>query len=98
MISQVCVDQISTSTPNVATCKFCHSQNKQSVSISARPGCVQVEVHCHWRNDRTIDWCKQEGIHVTAYAPLSSPQTMKKEGKDVPNLLKVTVPPILSFN
>lgn len=48
-----------------------------------------MEVHCHWRNDRTIDWCKQEGVHVTAYAPLSSPQTMRKEGKDVPNLLKV---------
>lgn len=61
----------------------------KSVSITIRPGCAQVEVHCHWRNDRTVDWCKQEGIHVTAYAPLSSPQTMRKEGKDVPNLLKV---------
>ena len=50
---------------------------------------VQVEVHCHWRNDRTIDWCRDAGIHVTAYAPLSSPQTMHQEGKDVPNLLKV---------
>ena len=51
--------------------------------------CLQVEVHCHWRNDRTIEWCKNEGIHVTAYAPLSSPQTMSLEKKDVPNLLKV---------
>jgi len=50
---------------------------------------VQVEVHCHWRNDRTVEWCKKEGIHVTAYAPLSSPQTMSLEHKDVPNLLKV---------
>lgn len=50
---------------------------------------VQVEVHCHFRNQRVIDWCKQEGIHVTAYAPLSSPSTVSKMGKDLPNLLKV---------
>lgn len=67
-----------------------------NIGMTARPGALlQVEVHCHWRNDRTIDWCKQEGIHVTAYAPLSSPQTMRKEGKDVPNLLKVLFPLLL---
>ncbi|KAL0043687.1 hypothetical protein WJX82_010965 [Trebouxia sp. C0006] len=52
-----------------------------------RPAVKQVEVHCHWRNDRTVDWCKKEGIHVTACAPLSSPQTMSLEHKDIPNLL-----------
>ncbi|DBA97028.1 TPA: hypothetical protein ACH3X3_012909 [Trebouxia sp. C0006] len=55
-----------------------------------RPAVKQVEVHCHWRNDRTVDWCKKEGIHVTACAPLSSPQTMSLEHKDIPNLLTVT--------
>ena len=50
---------------------------------------AQVEVHCHFRNQPVIDWCKQEGIHVTAYAPLSSPSTVSKMGKDLPNLLKV---------
>lgn len=57
-------------------------------TATIRPAVNQVEVHCHWRNDRTIEWCKNEGIHVTAYAPLSSPQTMSLEKKDVPNLLK----------
>ena len=46
-------------------------------------------MHCHFRNDRVVQWCTQAGIHVTAYAPLSSPQTMQLEGMDNPNLLKV---------
>jgi len=50
---------------------------------------MQVEVHCHFRNERVIAWCKKEGIHVTAYAPLSSPQTMSSMKKTVPNLLQV---------
>lgn len=51
---------------------------------------LQVEVHVNFRNERTIDWCKKEGIHVTAYAPLSSPQTMSSQKKSVPNLLEVS--------
>ena len=35
---------------------------------------VQVEMHARWRNDRVLKWCSQQGIHVTAYAPMSSPQ------------------------
>ncbi|DBA83612.1 TPA: hypothetical protein ACH3X1_006179 [Trebouxia sp. C0004] len=53
-----------------------------------RPAVNQVEVHCHFRNERVIAWCKKEGIHVTAYAPLSSPQTMTSMKKTVPNLLQ----------
>ena len=63
------------------TC-FVQLDNKRSL-------CMQVEVHCHFRNERVIDWCKKESIHVTAYAPLSSPQTMSSQNKTVPNLLKV---------
>jgi len=51
---------------------------------------VQVEMHAHWRNDRLLKWCNQQGIHVSAYAPLSSPQTMEGMGKDVPNLMEVS--------
>ena len=50
---------------------------------------LQVEVHCHFKNDRVVQWCEQAGIHVTAYAPLSSPQSMANS--DVPNLLLVRV-------
>ncbi len=50
-------------------------------------GCnVQVEVHPHWRNQRLLDFCKDKGIHVTAYGPLTSPGNMA--GK-FPILLKV---------
>ncbi len=37
-----------------------------------------------------LKWCNQQGIHVSAYAPLSSPQTMEGMGKDVPNLMEVS--------
>ena len=47
-------------------------------------------MHAHWRNDRLLKWCNQQGIHVSAYAPLSSPQTMEGMGKDVPNLMEVS--------
>ena len=33
-----------------------------------------------------------KGIHTTAYAPLSSPTTMSKTGRHVPNLLQVLSP------
>lgn len=51
---------------------------------------LQVEMHAHWRNDRLMKWCNQQGIHVSAYGPLSSPQTMQGMGKDVPNLMEVS--------
>ncbi|DBA75126.1 TPA: hypothetical protein ACH3X1_010448 [Trebouxia sp. C0004] len=53
-----------------------------------RPAVNQVEMHAHWRNDRLLKWCNQQGIHVSAYGPLSSPQTMQAMGKDVPNLME----------
>lgn len=62
----------------------------QTVLDSARiqPAVNQVEIHPFFRNDRVVEWCKEQGIHVTGYAPLSSPQTMKKDGRDMPNLLQ----------
>lgn len=52
--------------------------------------CWQIEMHPNWRNDRVLDWAKEHGIHITAYAPLSSPDTAATE--DAPNLMKVPVP------
>ncbi|KAK9866614.1 hypothetical protein WJX84_005810 [Apatococcus fuscideae] len=40
------------------------------------PAVNQVEVHPHWRNDRLLNFCKDKGIHVTAYGPLTSPGNM----------------------
>ncbi|KAK9866609.1 hypothetical protein WJX84_000733 [Apatococcus fuscideae] len=47
------------------------------------PAVNQVEIHPHWRNDRTIKFCKEKGIHVTAYAPLSSPANMDSFPNDL---------------
>lgn len=46
-------------------------------------------MHAHWRNDRVLKWCNQQGIHVSAYGPLSSPVTVASMEKDVPNEMEV---------
>lgn len=46
-------------------------------------------MHAYWRNDRVFEWCKQQGIHVTAYGPLSSPGMAASMDKDHLNLLEV---------
>jgi diketogulonate reductase-like aldo/keto reductase len=40
-----------------------------------RLSCCQVEVHPYFRNDALLGWCRGQGIHVTAYAPLGSPDS-----------------------
>ena len=34
-----------------------------------------MEVHPYHRNDALLAWCRQRGIHVTAYSPLGSPDS-----------------------
>ncbi|KAK9813466.1 hypothetical protein WJX73_000483 [Symbiochloris irregularis] len=55
--------------------------------VRIKPSVNQVEVHPYFRNDRVYKYCRDHDIHVTAYAPMSSPATMKSQGNDVPNLL-----------
>lgn len=51
------------------------------------PAVNQVEVHPHFRNDGLLKYCRDKGIYVTSYAPVSSPATMGNLGRKVPNLL-----------
>lgn len=53
----------------------------------------QVESHPQFRNDHVVEACTAKGIHVTAYAPLSSPGQMESMGiaDKVPNLLQEKV-------
>jgi len=36
---------------------------------------MQVESHPYFRNDALRRWCTSEGVHVTAYSPLGSPDS-----------------------
>eukprot|EP00752_Nemacystus_decipiens_P003756 g3460.t1 len=36
------------------------------------PSVLQVEMHPYLNNAELLDWCKEKGIHVTAYAPLGN--------------------------
>lgn len=59
--------------------------------------CMQVEVHAHYRNEHVRDWAKKNGVHVTAYSPLSSPALVKDMGMDFPELMQVYCIPFLGF-
>ncbi|KAI4356086.1 hypothetical protein L6164_000134 [Bauhinia variegata] len=37
-----------------------------------KPSVCQMEMHPGWRNDKIMEACKKNGIHVTAYSPLGS--------------------------
>ncbi|KAL5720889.1 alcohol dehydrogenase (NADP(+)) [Ranunculus cassubicifolius] len=36
------------------------------------PSVCQMEMHPGWKNDKMLEACKRNGIHVTAYSPLGS--------------------------
>ncbi|MED6181860.1 hypothetical protein PIB30_023221 [Stylosanthes scabra] len=36
------------------------------------PSVCQMEMHPGWRNDKMLEACKKNNIHVTAYSPLGS--------------------------
>lgn len=51
------------------------------------PSVCQVEVHPYHRNDTLITWCKERGIHVTAFSPLGSPDSESIFPRKIPAVL-----------
>ena len=50
-------------------------------SCHIRPSVNQVEAHPYFRNDALLAFCQQQGVHVTAYSPLGSPDSAAIMGR-----------------
>ena len=50
-------------------------------SCRIRPSVNQVEAHPYFRNDALLAFCQQQGVHVTAYSPLGSPDSAAIMGR-----------------
>ena len=48
----------------------------------------QVEAHPYHRNDALLAWCRERGVHLTAYSPLGSPDSASVFKRDAPVLLE----------
>ncbi|KAI8106531.1 hypothetical protein M9435_001074 [Picochlorum sp. BPE23] len=54
---------------------------------TVKPSVCQVEVHPYHRNDELLSWCRDHGIHVTAFSPLGSPDSESIFPRKVPAVL-----------
>lgn len=58
---------------NIGVCNFTVTKlNKLLGFAELIPAVCQMEMHPGWRNDRMLEFCKKNEIHVTAYSPLGS--------------------------
>ncbi|WP_200978494.1 aldo/keto reductase [Echinicola sp. 20G] len=58
-------------------------------TAKVKPEMNQVEMHPFLQQQGLVDFCKNEGIHLTAYAPLGAAyRTKGKDGLDLPILLE----------
>ena len=46
--------------------------------LATPPSAEAAQVHPFWRNDALIKFCRNEGIHVSAYCPMGTPWTSAK--------------------
>ncbi|KAK1412442.1 hypothetical protein QVD17_33698 [Tagetes erecta] len=53
--------------------------NKLTSFAQTMPSVCQMEMHPGWRNEKMLEACQKNGIHVTAYSPLGS----QSNGRDL---------------
>lgn len=58
---------------DIGICNFTLKKLDKLLSFAKiKPSVCQMEMHPGWRNDKMLEACKKNGIHVTAYSPLGS--------------------------
>ncbi|KAK4582288.1 hypothetical protein RGQ29_025460 [Quercus rubra] len=60
---------------DIGVCNFSLKKLNKLLGIAqtnTMPSVCQMEMHPGWRNDKMLEACKKNGIHVTAYSPLGS--------------------------
>ncbi|KAL1352813.1 hypothetical protein HN51_016791 [Arachis hypogaea] len=58
---------------DIGICNFTLQKLDKLMSIAeTMPSVCQMEMHPGWRNDKMLEACKNNNIHVTAYSPLGS--------------------------
>ncbi|KAG8377085.1 hypothetical protein BUALT_Bualt09G0131700 [Buddleja alternifolia] len=65
---------------DIGVCNFTLKKLNKLLSFAQiKPSVCQMEMHPGWRNDKMLEACKNNGIHVTAYSPLGS----QDDGRDL---------------
>ncbi|XP_022887425.1 aldose reductase [Olea europaea var. sylvestris] len=58
---------------DIGVCNFTLKKLHKLLSFAKiKPSVCQMEMHPGWRNDKILEACNKNGIHVTAYSPLGS--------------------------
>ncbi|CAA0836247.1 NAD(P)-linked oxidoreductase superfamily protein [Striga hermonthica] len=58
---------------DIGICNFSMKKLDKLLSFAEiKPSVCQMEMHPGWRNDKMLEACKKNNIHVTAYSPLGS--------------------------
>ncbi|KAK9126769.1 hypothetical protein Scep_015615 [Stephania cephalantha] len=58
---------------DIGICNYTNKKLDKLLSFATiKPSVCQMEMHPGWRNDKMLEACKKNGIHVTAYSPLGS--------------------------
>jgi diketogulonate reductase-like aldo/keto reductase len=74
---------------SIGVSNFSIKKFKDILSYATIPPVVcQVECHPYHRNESLIKWCKDNGIHVTAYSPLGSPDSASMFSREAPKLME----------